>query len=101
MTAVITTEHMRLFTVVCDYDGGTYVSQFEGRDPLDVAHQWAAMVRAERPIPRSSAHIANRVLRDLDNGFEPTALSGIANVWQIGGSVGRCFYTATFVMQAN
>jgi hypothetical protein len=89
-----------IFTVVCDYDGGTYVSQFEGRDASHVARQWSAMIRSDRPIPRSSAYIANRVIRDLDNGFPPVALDGLTNVWQMGAQVGRCFYTATLVKSA-
>ncbi len=88
------------YTVVCDYDGGTYVSQFEARDPCDVAVQWSAMIRSERPIPRSSVYIANSVIRNLENDLEPVALDGLTNVWQMGGEVGRSFFTATFVQSA-
>ena len=34
-----------LYTVVSDFAGGTYVSQFEGSDPEDIARQWAATLR--------------------------------------------------------
>ena len=86
-----------LYTVVSDFDGGTYVAQFEGSDPEDVARQWASMIRAKRPIPRSFAHIANSLIRDLDNGLPSTPLAGLARVWQSGAQVGRAYYTATFV----
>jgi hypothetical protein len=88
------------FTVVCDYDGGTYVSQFEACDAAHVAEQWAAMICSQKPIPRSSAHIANRVVRDLGEGFGPVALHGLTNVWQMGAQVGRAFYTATIVQSS-
>ena len=86
-----------IFTVVCDYAGGTYVSQFEGTDPVQVARQWIAMLRSEKPIPRSSGRIANSLNRDLDNGLLPVALDGLENVWQSGDLVARYYYTATFV----
>ena len=91
----------RVFTVVCDYDGGTYVSQYSGRDAVGVARQWSDMLRTERPIPRSSGHIANRVVRDLDEGELPVSLTGLSNVWQIGGIVGGHFYTATIILSAG
>jgi hypothetical protein len=90
---------MKRFTVACDYDGGTYVSQFDGLDPVDIARQWSVMLRTDRPISRSSAHIANRVLRDLESECGPCPLDGLVNVWQIGAPVGRGFYTATIVQQ--
>lgn len=88
------------FTVICDYDGGTYVSQFEACCAAHVAEQWAAMILYQRPIPRSSAHIANRVARDLGKGFGPAALHGLTNVWQMGAQVDQAFYTATIVQSS-
>ena len=89
------TEH--LYTVVSDYDGGTYVSQFNGSTPEDVARKWAAMLQIERPIPQSSTYIAKSLLRDLGNGFPPAPLNGLDRVWQSGAQVGRAYYTATFI----
>ena len=89
-----------LYTVVSDFRGGTYVSQFEGSDPEDIARQWAAMMRSERPVPKSSTHIANSLIRDLDNGQLPTPLAGLTRVWQSGAQVSRAFYTATFVQSS-
>lgn len=83
------------FTVICDYDGGTYVSQFAARDAAHIAEQWAAMLRSEKPIPCSSVHIAESVVCDLGEGFGPVALDGLMNVWQTCGQVGQGFYTAT------
>ena len=92
---------MGRFIVVCDYDGGTYVSQFDGHNAHDVARQWAAMIRAHRPIPWSSGYIADGVFRDLDDGLGPAAMDDIEDAWQMGGRVGRAFYTATIVLQSN
>ena len=86
-----------LYAVVSDFDGGTYVSQFEGSDPEDIARQWAATLRSEKFIPKSSAYIAKSLIRDLDEGLLPVPLDGLKNVWQSGGWVGRAYYTATFV----
>lgn len=89
-----------LLTVVSDFDGGTYVSQFEGSDPEDIARKWAAKLRSEKFIPKSSAYIANNLIRELDRGFPPTPLDGLKNVWQSGSWVGRAYYSATFVKSA-
>jgi hypothetical protein len=59
------------------------------------------MIRSERPASRSAIHIANRVVRDLEEGHQPVALDGLTNVWQTGARVGRSFYTATFVQSAQ
>jgi hypothetical protein len=90
----------QLFTVVCDFVGGTYVSQLEGGDPVDIARKWASTLRSEKFIPKSSVYIANSLIRDLDSGYLPTPLDGLANVWQSGAWVGRGFYTATFVQSS-
>ena len=89
-----------LFTVVSDFDGGTYVSQLEGSDPVAIARQWAAKLRSERFIPKSSGYIAKSLIRDLDSGDLPTPLDGLKNVWQSGAWVGHAFYTATFVQSS-
>lgn len=88
----------RIFTVVCDFDGGTYVSQHRCADVAGVALAWSDMLRSDRPIPKSSAHIANHVIRELDEGFMPASLTGLSDVWQIGGQVEGRFYTATIVL---
>jgi uncharacterized protein involved in tellurium resistance len=88
---------MKKFTIVCDFDGGTYVSQLESLDAVGVAREWSAMIRAERPIPRTSTKIADNVVIDLDNGTLPSALDGLKNVWQILGHLGNRTYTATIV----
>ena len=88
----------RSFTVVCDYDGGTYVSQYRGAGPADVVRQWSIMLRAEKPIPRSSTDVADHAVRGLDQGMLPTSLTGLSNVWQVCGEVGRGFYTATIIL---
>jgi len=88
---------MKRFTIICDFDGGTYVSQLESLDVVGVAREWSAMIRTERPIPRSSTKIADNVVIDLDNGMLPSALDGLKNVWQILEHLGSRTYTATIV----
>ncbi len=88
------------FTAVCDVDGGTYVSQFEGNDPEQIARQWASMLKSERPIPGSSTQIANSLIHELDDDLLLTPLTGLKTVWQTGAQVGRAFYTATFGLSA-
>ena len=88
---------IQMFTVICDFNGGTYVSQFEGDNPERIARQWAPMMQSERPIPRSSTHIAKNLIRDLHDGFLPSPLDGLTNVWQSGTKVGRDYFTVTFV----
>ena len=88
------------FTVVCDFAGGTYVSQFYAADPVDVVFQWATELVSEKPIPRASGYVAKSAIKDLNDGNFPVRLNNTTNVWQAGAWVGNKPYTATIIKTA-
>lgn len=68
----------RLFTVVCDYAGCTYVSQVQARDAEHALLEWAALLQSEQPVEGASDAIARSIIND-DEGL--TALMGLVGVW--------------------
>lgn len=80
-----------LFTIVCEFDGGTYVSQVEACDQVEAVRAWADKLSLEKPIPRVTNHVVRNVLRDLDDELGLVALDGLKGVWcfdtLIGGKI--------------
>ncbi len=75
------------YTIVCEFRGGTYVSQVQATDEIAAVRVWADKVSKERPIPRSSSYVATAVLHHLHE-YGLSALTGLKNVWCFGGEVG-------------
>ena len=42
--------NLDLFTIVCEYAGGTYISQVRAADHEKAIIEWAALLRREQPI---------------------------------------------------
>lgn len=72
-----------LYTVVCQFRGGIYVSQFRADDEIEVVRAWAEMLKRDRPIARFSNALARNALADLDPPWDipPAALEGLSDVW--------------------
>lgn len=86
-----------LYTIVLEFRGGTFVSQVRADDELDAVRCWADRFKEERPIPRSSSHIAASVLRGLeDSGLAP--LEGLEGVWCFTGMSGDSQALGTLVL---
>ncbi|MBY8825015.1 hypothetical protein [Sphingomonas colocasiae] len=71
----------RLFTMVCEYRGGTYIAQVRAVDPRGAIAAWAVLLRTDRPVPRSSAHLARAVSANIARGDRPVAMDGLSGVW--------------------
>lgn len=68
----------QLFTVLCEFRGGTYVSQVHARDEQNAFIAWAGVIRRDRPMGDEADHIATEVV----NATEPlNALNGLSGVW--------------------
>ena len=66
-----------LFTVVCDFNGGTYVQQVSAKDEHHALAAWADAIRRDRPMGSVAELIADKVSIDC----QPTALDGLSGVW--------------------
>ena len=83
-----------LFTIVCDFDGGTYVSQVRASDEAHALMEWAALLRLEQSIGRASEPIARSIASD---GDRPVPLDGLSGVWCWTASVDRKLVLATVI----
>ena len=75
---------MSLFTVIVDYDGGTYIGQVEADDANQAALAWATQLEV-RDIPGMGNKSKEALKTDLKvkqtDGYGPTFLDGLVNVW--------------------
>lgn len=66
-----------LFTIVCEYAGGTYISQVRAADHERAISEWAALLRREQPLEGASDQIA----QDADDTHADTvAITGLTGV---------------------
>ena len=88
---------MALFTMVLEFDGGTYISQFRARSVQDAAMKHAAHVNEIKDMGTS----ANRKrLAARLSSEQPTAIEGARNVWCCSASVGKRFALVIIVATA-
>ena len=88
---------MALFTVVLEFDGGTYVSQFKASSAHAAAVKHAAHLIT---IKGMSTPLDRKRLADRLSLEEPIAIQGIRNVWCCSASVGRRFALVNIVATA-
>ncbi len=88
---------LHLFTIICEFRGGTYCSQVRAIDAGEAVRQWSARIAAERPVPGASGYLAKAAIRDLP----PVALEGLANAWCFTASVGRDLAICSLVLTAE
>jgi len=71
-----------LYTFICEYDGGTYLSQALASNQHSALMNWARDFSVEE-IPRDiSLEIARSALEVLDaNEFDITPINGLVGVW--------------------
>jgi hypothetical protein len=68
----------QLFTVLCEFRGGTYVSQVRALDEQHAFMAWADALRRDRPMGDEVDKIARKVIEET----EPlNALNGLSGVW--------------------
>jgi hypothetical protein len=81
---------MRLYTVILEYDGGTYISQVRASDETEAVKAWAKVFWEENYIPKTSRYLANAVYKEIQNDWiKPIALSGVVAVWCLTASFRR------------
>jgi hypothetical protein len=79
----------QLYTVVCEFRGGTYCAQVKAVDEVEAVRRWAEKMSAEKSVPRASVNLARATLRELDDlDLKPVPLDGLQGVWCFGADVG-------------
>jgi hypothetical protein len=69
---------MGLYTIVCDYAGGTFVSQVQATDEHDALTQLATVLPSERTLGDASERVAKAALAG-DSELVP--IEGLTGVW--------------------
>ena len=77
---------MALFTMILEFDGGTYISQFQASSPDNAAVKHANyLVGLKRmSTPASRKRLANSLSVE-----KPVAIEGVRKVWCCSASVGK------------
>jgi len=71
---------MRTFTIILEYSGGTYISQYRGRSPRKALQLWAKLEPAK--LSMLDGGITPELLaRATDQ--PPTPLDGLVGVWSV------------------
>ena len=73
----------RLYTVVLDYSGGTYIGQASGDSVIHGLSEWLSRI-ADRDLAKWK--ITRGELSDIVTSDSPIPLSGCRNVWCLSGS---------------
>ena len=71
---------MPFYTIMADYEGGTYVSQYMAESPKDAVLQWAV----KESFPIDHLKLTEKQFQRLWEGFsegDPTGLDGTISVW--------------------
>jgi hypothetical protein len=90
----------RKYTIVCEFRGGTYVSQVFADDVLGAVEAWTGYLASERPIPRVSTHLAKAVGASIGDN-PPIALEGLTGVWCFCSTCGGDLMLANVVETAD
>ena len=70
--------NLDLYTIVCEYAGGTYISQVRAADHERAIIEWAALLRREQLIEGASDQIA----QDADDTqTDAVPIRGLEGVW--------------------
>jgi hypothetical protein len=77
---------MALFTVILEFDGGTYISQFQASSPDDAAVKHADYLVGLKGM---STPTNRRRLADSLSLENPVAIEGMRKVWCCSASLGR------------
>jgi hypothetical protein len=79
---------LSLFTFICEYAGGTYVSQTHAASEIEAVDWWIENLKCEKFIPKVSTVIAEKFRQAVDGEdtveFYLAPLNGLKNTWQFG-----------------
>lgn len=74
----------QLFTIMCEFDGGTYISQVHAPDEQQALIVWSEVLQRERTMGDDACLIAHDAAAGKG---ELTAVEGLSGVWCWSGIV--------------
>lgn len=90
----------RTYTILCDFRGGTYVSQVVADDVCGAVAEWVVYLADTRPIPRVSTYLAKTVAAQIKDGG-PVPLNGLVRVWCLTAVCGKDLVIVNIVETAH
>ena len=88
---------MALFTVILEFDGGTYISQFQATSAHNAATKHVAHLIG---IKQLSTPVNRKRLADGLSVEQPVPIEGVRNVWCCSASVGKRFALVNIIETA-
>ena len=76
-----------LFTIICEYKGGTYTKQLSAESPVQSFEQWAAIFKSEDVLTASEKKKFGKEVEYALTEGNIVALEGLQNVWYEGFSL--------------
>jgi hypothetical protein len=71
---------MNLYTLVLDFHGGTYITQFEADDPTGAVAAWCAELQDEQLLGEASCDVAEGIMIDaIENHL--VEVEGLHGAW--------------------
>lgn len=70
-----------LFSIICEFRGGTYISQVRAPDEKRALQKWAEEFAKDNPVPGGSRWVIVAVMRNACDNEGPTPLDGLTNAW--------------------
>ena len=94
-----------LFTFVCDYAGGTYVSQTRAASETKAVDWWIENLKIEKFIPKVSTVIAENLRQAVESSndleFYLAPLDGLKDVWQFSDEFFDAYLYTTIVKSSD
>jgi hypothetical protein len=89
---------MPLFTVILEFDGGTYVAQVRAQSERVALAKYASQLVTNAGVP--NARLRRRLASELGED-EPVPVEGVQNVWCVFASIGSKSALANIVQTAD
>jgi len=89
---------MKLFTLIFELQGGTYISQVQSSSEKTVLEDWISEVSKDEIPAMNNPEFYTKLKQELsDDIHEPVLLNGINNAYCVSGAVEDDFFLFTIV----
>jgi hypothetical protein len=93
-----TMARMALFTLILEFDGGTYISQFRAASVVRVVARYPSQLLSNRAVFTLAVRKRLAAAFSAEN---PVAIEGVRNVWCCSASIGKRFALLNIVATAH
>jgi len=88
---------MALFTLILEFDGGTYISQLRAASVARAVAQYPSQLLSNKTV--STLAVRKRLAQSFSTE-NPVVIEGVQNVWCCSGSAGNKFALLNIVATA-